>query len=172
MLLQAIEAGVSKAIDNTNELSVCKQQQVRVLQDEYFLKNETAADVVDTFSLVLKGDKAKTKVEIPKTEAQSVSLPNSSPSFKTTSIKTGNNLSNFKPTHIVKSLTHVNCLGLRDIPNPDFNAFIQIPNGKKVQLLETGDKVNLLNYYDGKWYKITTKEGVRGWCFSGSLQKI
>jgi hypothetical protein len=77
LLLQAIEAGVSKAIDNTNELSVCKQQQVRVLQDEYFLKNETAADVVDTLSLVLKGD--KTKIEIPKQEAQSLPIQSQTP---------------------------------------------------------------------------------------------
>jgi len=95
LLLQALEAGVSKEIDNTDELNICKQQQIRVLQEEYFLKNETAADVVDTLSLVLKGD--KTKVEMLKTETQSVSLSNSSPSLKTASIKTENNLSNIIP---------------------------------------------------------------------------
>jgi tetratricopeptide (TPR) repeat protein len=75
LLLQAIEAGVSKEIDNTDELDICKQQQVRVLQEEYFLKTETAADVVDTLSFVLKEDSVKVKAETPKTEAAFLPLP-------------------------------------------------------------------------------------------------
>jgi len=37
LLLQALEVGVQKAIDATEELELCKKQQTRVLQDEYFL---------------------------------------------------------------------------------------------------------------------------------------
>jgi uncharacterized protein with PIN domain len=54
LLLQALEAGVQKAIADTEELEICKKQQVRVLQEEYFLAAEIAADVVDTLALVLR----------------------------------------------------------------------------------------------------------------------
>jgi predicted Zn-ribbon and HTH transcriptional regulator len=56
LLLQALEAGVQKEIDATVELEICKKQQVRVLQEEYFLTAEIAADVVDTLALVLRGE--------------------------------------------------------------------------------------------------------------------
>jgi len=55
LLLQAIEAGVSKAIDTTEELEICKKQQTRELVEEHFLAQEAAADVVETFALVLRG---------------------------------------------------------------------------------------------------------------------
>jgi len=56
LLLQALEAGVQKAIDTTVELEICKKQQARVLQEEYFLMEEIAVDVVDTLVLVLRGE--------------------------------------------------------------------------------------------------------------------
>ena len=56
LLLQALEAGVQKAIDATGELGVCKQQQARVLREEHFLSAEAAADVVDALALVLRGE--------------------------------------------------------------------------------------------------------------------
>jgi len=77
LLLQAVETGVSKAIDSTNEIDICKKQQIRVLQDEYFLTDEIASDVVDTLAFVLRGYKAKSKTEtqkpeIPKTETPQI----------------------------------------------------------------------------------------------------
>jgi tetratricopeptide (TPR) repeat protein len=59
LLLQALEAGVQKAIDTTGELEICKKQQARILQEEHFLTEEAAADVVDTLALVLKGKQGK-----------------------------------------------------------------------------------------------------------------
>jgi uncharacterized protein with PIN domain len=64
LLLQSLDAGVQKAIDTTNELEICKKQQTRVLQEEYFLASETAADVVETLALVLREDKQKEKPKI------------------------------------------------------------------------------------------------------------
>jgi len=55
LLLQAIDAGVQKAIDTTGELELCKLQQIRVLKEELFLAAEAAEDVVDTLALVLRG---------------------------------------------------------------------------------------------------------------------
>ena len=63
LLLQALDAGVQKAIDATEELAICKQQQVRVLREDYFLAEEVAVDVVDTLALVLRGDTSRTQVE-------------------------------------------------------------------------------------------------------------
>jgi tetratricopeptide (TPR) repeat protein len=56
LLLTALEAGVSKAINTTEELDICIKQQVRMLHEEYFIDSETAADVVDMLVLVLKGE--------------------------------------------------------------------------------------------------------------------
>jgi len=54
LLLQALDAGVPKAIDATKELEICKQQQIGVLQEEYSLTVEAATDLVDTLALVLR----------------------------------------------------------------------------------------------------------------------
>jgi len=56
LLLNALEAGVSKAINNTEELEICKKQQVRKLHEEYELVEETAVDLVETLVLVLRGE--------------------------------------------------------------------------------------------------------------------
>jgi len=56
LLLQALDAGVQKAIDTAGELDTCKQRQIRVLHEEHFLTEEAAADVVDTLVLVLRGE--------------------------------------------------------------------------------------------------------------------
>jgi len=61
LLLQALDAGVQKAIDATEELAICKQQQVRVLEEDYSLKEEVAADVVDTLAMVLRGEAKEEK---------------------------------------------------------------------------------------------------------------
>jgi len=64
LLLQTLEAGTVKAIDATQELDLCKKQQVRVLQEEHFLAAEAAADVVDTLALVLRGDNKSVTAKI------------------------------------------------------------------------------------------------------------
>jgi len=56
LLLKVLEIGVQKAIDTTEELEVCKQQQVRVLREKLFMAEELAVDVVDTLVLVLRGE--------------------------------------------------------------------------------------------------------------------
>jgi len=56
LLLQAIDAGVSKAIDTTGELELCKRQQIKVLHEEYGMDQEIAANVVDMLALVLRGE--------------------------------------------------------------------------------------------------------------------
>jgi tetratricopeptide (TPR) repeat protein len=63
LLLQALEVGVQKAIDTTEELEICKKQQTRILQEEHFVAAEAAVDIVDTLALVLRDEK---KSKIPK----------------------------------------------------------------------------------------------------------
>ena len=58
LLTMAVEAGVTKAIDSTQEIEICKQQQIRLLQDNYSIVPGTAADVVDMLSFVLRGKTA------------------------------------------------------------------------------------------------------------------
>jgi hypothetical protein len=77
----------------------------------------------------------------------------------------------FVPTHRVKLLTDADGLSLRKEPNPDINSFEKIPNGTEIQYISTGDEVTL-GKIKGYWFKIKTKENIRGWCFSGSLEKI
>jgi tetratricopeptide (TPR) repeat protein len=62
LILQALEAGAAKVIDSTQELQICKQQQVRLLQDDYFLAEAMAAEVVDVLAFVLRGDASKTPI--------------------------------------------------------------------------------------------------------------
>jgi len=77
LLLQALEAGVHKAIDTTEELEICKKQQARVLQNEYFLAAEIASDVIDTLALILRGETPKTLPQTPqiKTQPQPILKP-------------------------------------------------------------------------------------------------
>jgi hypothetical protein len=77
----------------------------------------------------------------------------------------------FIPTHKVKLLTGADGLSLRKSQYASINPFTKIPDGIEVRLLKTGDKVNL-NDQKGYWYEIITKEKIRGWCFSGSVEKI
>jgi hypothetical protein len=77
----------------------------------------------------------------------------------------------FSPTHKVKLLTNAEGLSLRKEPNPDIDSFEKIPNGTEVQHIFTGEEVTL-GKIKGNWFKIKTKENIRGWCFSGSLEKI
>jgi tetratricopeptide (TPR) repeat protein len=54
--VQAVEAGVAKKIDGAGDLEACKKAQIRELEEEYDLKPVTAADIVNTLALVLRGD--------------------------------------------------------------------------------------------------------------------
>jgi hypothetical protein len=69
LLLQAIEAGAGKAIDAATDLATCKQQQVRILREDYSLAPEAAADVVDALAHVLRGDTSRTQAA---TQAEAV----------------------------------------------------------------------------------------------------
>ncbi|MDR2865550.1 MAG: DUF4339 domain-containing protein [Spirochaetaceae bacterium] len=60
LLIQAVEAGTAKLIDSTQELQICKKQQIQHLQDEYFLAEVMAAEVVDMLAFVLRADTSKT----------------------------------------------------------------------------------------------------------------
>jgi len=55
LILQALEAGVQKAIDAAEDIEICIKRQIRGLQEEYFLAQEVAADVVNTLAIVLRG---------------------------------------------------------------------------------------------------------------------
>jgi formylglycine-generating enzyme required for sulfatase activity len=62
LLMQAIEAGVAKAISSAQELAICKKQQIKMLQEEHFLAEGAAVDVVDALGLVLRGDTSRTRM--------------------------------------------------------------------------------------------------------------
>jgi len=72
LLLQALDAGVQKAIDTAEDIAACRKRQVKVLQEEFFLVEEVAADVVDTLALVLRGETAGQQAVSPKHPAQPV----------------------------------------------------------------------------------------------------
>jgi len=79
LLIQTVEAGVPKAIDTSDEISQCKQQQIRVLREEFFIVEEIATDVIDTLYLLLRGEKVKTKIKVPNKETMFVSKNKNSP---------------------------------------------------------------------------------------------
>jgi len=55
LLLHALDAGVHKAIDTAENITICKKQQIRLLREEYFMAEEIAEGVVETLAFVLKG---------------------------------------------------------------------------------------------------------------------
>jgi hypothetical protein len=58
LLLQAVEAGAAKALDEAEDLSACKKRQERILREDYFVDAAIAADVIDLLVLVLRGQAA------------------------------------------------------------------------------------------------------------------
>jgi hypothetical protein len=54
-LVEAVEAGVAKAIDGADDLAACKKAKIRELEEEG-LSSEFAADIVNALALVLRGD--------------------------------------------------------------------------------------------------------------------
>ena len=77
----------------------------------------------------------------------------------------------YHSTHRVKLLTDADGLSLRNKPNATANPFTKIANGTEVQYLNTGGFAKL-GENKGEWFEIRTKDGIQGWCFSGSLEKI
>ena len=55
-IVQAVEAGASKAIAGAQDLASCKKAQVRALEEDYGLTAAVATDVVNTLALVLRGE--------------------------------------------------------------------------------------------------------------------
>ena len=78
---------------------------------------------------------------------------------------------NFIPTHKVKLLTQSDGLSLRKEPLTRSDAFLKLPNDIEIELLETGDVIKF-NNISAPWFKVITKDGIIGWCFSGSLEKL
>ena len=62
-LLQALDAGVQRAIDASRELPICKKQQIRLLHEDYGLVENVAVDIVDTLAFVLRGDTTRTEMQ-------------------------------------------------------------------------------------------------------------
>ncbi|MCL2184454.1 MAG: hypothetical protein FWB86_01175 [Treponema sp.] len=84
ILLQALDAKVQKAVNTSQEIDICRKQQIRLLHEDYAMIEETAADIVDTLIHVLKG------VPFPKRETAASAvkelssfLPPSAPEVKT-----------------------------------------------------------------------------------------
>jgi tetratricopeptide (TPR) repeat protein len=58
LLLFALEAEVSNAINTAKELEICKKQQVRILNEDYSIELDTAVELVDMLALVLRGEES------------------------------------------------------------------------------------------------------------------
>jgi len=77
----------------------------------------------------------------------------------------------FIPTHRVKLITDIEGLKIRKEPIATKEHITKIPNGTEVQHINTGGDV-FLNDIKGQFFEIVTRDGIRGWCFSGHLEKI
>jgi two-component system, chemotaxis family, chemotaxis protein CheY len=67
-LIQAVEAGVSKAIKEADDLPSCKKAKIHELVEDYGLSQEVSAAIVDTLALVLRGDTSKSVTATPAVE--------------------------------------------------------------------------------------------------------
>lgn len=77
----------------------------------------------------------------------------------------------FTPTHKVKLITASDGISVRKKPDNTIEAFTKIPDGTEIEHLSTGETVEL-NKVKGNWFEVKTKDGVSGWVFSGSLEKL
>ena len=75
--VQAIEAGVAKAIKEADDLPSCKKAKINELVEDYGLSPEVSTAIVDTLALVLRGDTSKSVTATPtdKKAADSQSAP-------------------------------------------------------------------------------------------------
>jgi translation elongation factor EF-Tu-like GTPase len=60
LLLQAVEAGIAKAIDGADDLVACKKAKIRDFEEEYGFSQVVAVDIVNVLALVLRGDRTIT----------------------------------------------------------------------------------------------------------------
>ena len=72
-LIQAVEAGVAKAIKETDNLPACKRGKINELVEDYGLSPEVSAAIVDTLALVLRGDTSKSATATPAVEKPAAS---------------------------------------------------------------------------------------------------
>ena len=68
LLLLALDAGMLNAIDTAQDIALCKTQQARRLQEDYFIAADIAADLADALALVLRGDTSKTSPPVPQSQ--------------------------------------------------------------------------------------------------------
>jgi len=61
LLLQALEAGFPKAIDSADDITNCKKLQIKILSEEYFIKEEISSGVFDMLYDILKIEEKKEK---------------------------------------------------------------------------------------------------------------
>jgi uncharacterized membrane protein len=64
LLLGVVEAGAAKEIDAAVDLDICKRQQIQCLQEELFMAEDMAADVIDMLAFVLRGEAPATETEL------------------------------------------------------------------------------------------------------------
>jgi hypothetical protein len=74
VFLLALDAGVQKAIDTAENISVCKKQQIRMLHEDFYLVEKVATNIVDTLAFILRGDTTKTAVK-PEAEKATTKKP-------------------------------------------------------------------------------------------------
>jgi ABC-type multidrug transport system fused ATPase/permease subunit len=56
LIIQAVEAGVPKAIEGAEDLAACKKGKIRELEEDYGYSSASSADIVNALALVLRGD--------------------------------------------------------------------------------------------------------------------
>jgi hypothetical protein len=72
LLLIAIEAGAGKEIARAGDLVTCKKQLIRLLNEERFIDETLAAEVIDLLALVLRGDHSESMAARGSGAAQAV----------------------------------------------------------------------------------------------------
>jgi hypothetical protein len=64
LLLDVIDAGCVKYINETKNLAECKQALIKRLEDDYSLSTSKSAEMLDMLILILRGEKAEAQVVI------------------------------------------------------------------------------------------------------------
>jgi hypothetical protein len=80
LLIQTIETGVPKAIDVSDNLSQCKQQQIKVLREEFFIAEEVAEDVINTLVHILNKSLEQTTLSLQNKSTSSKEINKQIPS--------------------------------------------------------------------------------------------
>jgi hypothetical protein len=74
LLFQVLETGCQNEIASTSDIEITKQQIVKKLQDEEFIAEQVAVDIVDLLCLVLRGEEPE-PIADPVSEAMAESQP-------------------------------------------------------------------------------------------------